>query len=801
MVGLAATLLGVGLAYRFRSARQGPSPTAPLNLPSGVDQQVSGFTFTRSDQERQLFTIHAARTEATKAGRTTVLEDVVVEVFGRKSDRRDVLRTHRAEYNSRTGGFLSPGATQIELNPPSKPGPVDAKRSVWPVYLQTSGVSYRPQGSLLVTEDQVQFRLGLASGSARGMVYATKDSRVELNHDVRAEWRTPGSAGPAAFTASRLYYDKQTGKVELGGPLVFSRGVSRLTAASGIITLDSLNRLARADLDGSVRASDESGNGERARSATVLAGHLRGDFDPASTQLRTAVAEGGIKAEIRRGGAAGQSGVVGHGGVVEKTGSLASLEAENGEIVFGGVHSTPKMGDVAGNIRLTLVSSQVAGSSAPETKVLSARQLDFSFRPDGQSVDKAQTVGEGKLTLLPQDPKQGEREITAGQFVMAFDDMSRLTNLAGRPGARLKFHPPPGTPPGIGERESSSEAFEARLNPSTEALEAFEQTGQFAFTDGERQASAARAQYSPGLQLLTLTGHPQMWDEATRTKSERVMLHLDTGSVEGIGKVEATHIEPGDPTPQVAPQVATRAAPQAPRAGGLGAGSDPSAVAGASSTHVLADRVRAEKSGHLVHYEGHVRAWHGADVIESASLDYHGNERRLSSGSSVFTSHLAPSSRPVARPAASPVGGSARASAPGIRPLTIRADHLEFFDEGRKADYRGNVELETESTTMRSDRMDVYFSPAPTVGGSQVEHVVAEGHVRVDQPQRRATGDHADYEATAGKIVLKGGPPSLYDEEKGFTTGQSLTFFIHDDRLSVDGGAESPTLSKGRVAQ
>ena len=78
---------------------------------------------------------------------------------------------------------------------------------------------------------------------------------------------------------------------------------------------------------------------------------------------------------------------------------------------------------------------------------------------------------------------------------------------------------------------------------------------------------------------------------------------------------------------------------------------------------------------------------------------------------------------------------------------------------------------------------------------------MAEGHVVVVQPGRRATGEHGEYLAGPGKIVLTGGPPSIHDVEKGFTTGQRLTVFVHDDRLLVDGGDGSPSLSQHRVAQ
>ena len=102
---------------------------------------------------------------------------------------------------------------------------------------------------------------------------------------------------------------------------------------------------------------------------------------------------------------------------------------------------------------------------------------------------------------------------------------------------------------------------------------------------------------------------------------------------------------------------------------------------------------------------------------------------------------------------------------------------------------------------MEAERLDVYFAAAPSAEESEVERAVAEGRVTVVQPGRRAAGEHGEYFAREGRIVLTGGPPSVYDAEKGFTTGRRLTFYIHDDRLQVDGGDKSPTLSRHRIAQ
>jgi len=186
-----------------------------------------------------------------------------------------------------------------------------------------------------------------------------------------------------------------------------------------------------------------------------------------------------------------------------------------------------------------------------------------------------------------------------------------------------------------------------------------------------------------------------------------------------------------------------------------------------------------------------VRAWRGTDVVESTALEILRAERRVSSGSQVLTSHL--------QPAAAVGEASVKTNKPQARPATIRADHLEYSDQGRKATYRGHVRLQTENTTLEAERLDAFFTESGKT--TELDRAIADGNVKVTQPGRRATGHHAQYFSADGKIVLSGGPPSIYDAGKGFTSGQSLTFYSHDDRLLVSGGEESTTISRHRIGQ
>jgi lipopolysaccharide export system protein LptA len=93
-------------------------------------------------------------------------------------------------------------------------------------------------------------------------------------------------------------------------------------------------------------------------------------------------------------------------------------------------------------------------------------------------------------------------------------------------------------------------------------------------------------------------------------------------------------------------------------------------------------------------------------------------------------------------------------------------------------------------------------SGASSVGmPGQVEKITAESEVVITEPTRRATGDRLVYTAADDKSVLTGGPPSIFDAEHGKITGDSLTFYRHDDRVLVEGRSTSPAVTRTQVAR
>jgi lipopolysaccharide export system protein LptA len=742
---LCLTVVVIALAYWWSNRGEERLLVAPRTLPKEVNQQLSGYTFTRSDEGRQVFTIHAARTVAFGEGGATVLEDVYVEVFGKTGQRRDILRTRSCEYNAKSGDLFSAGKVEIELNAPPEGTKGMVDRSV---HLETSKLSFQQKGSLVTSAEPVQFRIGPVSGSALGMAYATREGWLELKNNVNAE--VPLHAGeepspPLHLTAARARYEKEQGEIELGGPVEFSQEGRRVVADQGTVYLDRENHIRRAVLEEGVRVSESSQGG----ALQGAADRLQAEFDPPSGELRQVVAEGAVTVSSRR------------------DASVGHLEAQQVEVNFEGEPPRAQRGAASGAVRLSFDSPRNPGQAAvtagdlpPGRRELTAAEVEFTFQPQGHSLAEAQTVGAGKLVLVPFDPQVGQRVVSAGQFVMAFGPRNGLQGIRGDFGTEIDFFPPPGA----GKEEparSTAKHLEATFDPGTQELRTIRQFQDFRFREGDRQGTAQEAWYSSSGETLILTGAPQLRDATTRVQADRIELNLRTDTAEGIGSVRSAHFEDAASHPE--------------------------------PTNVLADRVVAMRKSEYLHYEGHVRAWRGADVVESSALDVYRRERRVSSGVGVRTSFL--------QPAPPDSGATPAKSKIENRPVTIQADRLEYLDQGRKASYRGNVRLLSEDTTLEADRVDVYFRGESGGRGAEVERAVAEGHVRVRQPARLATGDHAEYFAAEGKILLTGGPPTLRDEQRGFTTGQRLTFFIRDDTLLVDGGDESRTVSKHRITE
>jgi lipopolysaccharide export system protein LptA len=291
--------------------------------------------------------------------------------------------------------------------------------------------------------------------------------------------------------------------------------------------------------------------------------------------------------------------------------------------------------------------------------------------------------------------------------------------------------------------------------------------------DGAQKAWAQRGEYTTADQMLVLTGSPRAVNTGMTTTAQTLRMNRATGDAFAEGNVKSTYSD-------------LKAQPD----GGMLASSDP--------IHVTSRSMTAHRASSSAVYTGDARLWQNANVVEAPTLQFDRDRRSL-----IATGTLA---QPVSTVLVQ-VDKSGK-----VTPVHITSARLNYTDTERKVFLDGGVTAKGAEATMTGQQMTVFLLPrsqspagkAPAPNSAmpgQIDRIIAEKSVVVTEPARHATGDRLVYTSADDKFVLTGGPPSIFDAERGKITGDSLTFFRHDDRVLVEGKETSPTVTKTQVAR
>jgi lipopolysaccharide export system protein LptA len=239
-------------------------------------------------------------------------------------------------------------------------------------------------------------------------------------------------------------------------------------------------------------------------------------------------------------------------------------------------------------------------------------------------------------------------------------------------------------------------------------------------------------------------------------------------------------------------------------------------LASASPIHVTAAEMTAHNSLAIALYEGNARLWQDANIVEAPTIQFDRDQRSLiaqgTEAQPVSTVLVQAMLSPEGGPKESKTRTKSREKSGESSPIAISAARLTYADSDRHVHYEGGVLAKGSLFTASAATMDAFLLPRSQTTGSkqlgshltgsgQLDRMVADGNVIVQQPGRRAEGNHLVYTAATDKFVLTGGPPSIFDAERGKITGVSLTFFRADDRVLVEGEASTPVVTQTRVAK
>jgi lipopolysaccharide export system protein LptA len=410
---------------------------------------------------------------------------------------------------------------------------------------------------------------------------------------------------------------------------------------------------------------------------------------------------------------------------------------------------------------------------------LIADQVDLFTSPAG-ALSKAITRGAARIEVLPaqntaQQPSPGgdgsqpggKTIITAKVFQASFDANSRIKTLHGEPDAKIVS-----TAGGRPDRVSTSRTLNITFTPGStkSGIESALQQGGVHMMEGDREAFAQTARYTPADDVLVLSGSPRVDDPGMLTTARIIRMNRASGDAIAEDDVKTTYTE-------------LKEQPQ----GALLASGDP--------IHVTARTMIARRATGTAHYSGSARLWQAANIVQAHDIEFKRENRSMQATGT--------SARPVTTVLVQ------RDKTGRVTPVNITSSRLTYSDTERVARFEGGVLMKTAEGTLTSERLDAFLLPRTEQanvklpsGASQLHHAVAQGRVELHQPGRQAQGERLVYTAAESKYVLTGTKlkqPTLADVTHGTVIGDSLTFYSRDDRVVIGSATSAPTVTQTRV--
>ncbi len=747
VLALAAVAVVAGFYLRARYEMRGALKNLPGKLGVEIQQTSEGFSLSKSEGGRTLFTIRASKATQFKGGGRAELHDVDITVYGRKSDRFDQIYGDDFAYDPRAGTVVSQGEVQIELEGNAEGGTLDdqalprATRN--PIHLRTEGLTFNQHTGLAETAGVIDFRVPQATGTAHGATYDSKNNELTLHSaiDIRTEGQrsTRIQARHGTITKTPRVFTLESAEL--------SDEQSTVLADHATLDLAADNSIQQVNAVGNVRLSEAGGMQLRSPQGELTLG--------AKNMVEAALFSGGVDFESPKEAVSGHAGQVRMSFVQE----TAKQKNERG--------SPAQLKSIEASQGATLHQAAREGSKNPQDLAMSSDAMTFDLS-NGRLFSSAQTEGPGQLIISPSGAQSGGEQtaIDAQHFAAEFGDDNRLRTLHGTGGVRVDNHVP-----GQPDKISTSATMVANFTPAGEISQVV-QEGDFRFREGQvsksepggRTSTAERGIYSASDDSLTLLGNPRMVDGGTTVTADSIRLLRRSGEMFAQGNVKTTYSEL-----TVQPS------------GALLATADP--------IHVTAHAMDARQSSGVAHYSGAARLWQGPNIVEAPTIDFDQRARTI----------VAQGDRK--RPVSSvflQVGQKGKAST-----MVVTAPRLSYADSERQARYSGGVTARGDDWVMTASRADVFLNAASasrTGGPSQLDHITANGGVVVQQQERRAEGEKLLYTAATQSWVMTGGSPMLSDPVNGTVHGDSLTFYSRDDRVVVEGDGSARAVTHTHVS-
>jgi lipopolysaccharide export system protein LptA len=107
--------------------------------------------------------------------------------------------------------------------------------------------------------------------------------------------------------------------------------------------------------------------------------------------------------------------------------------------------------------------------------------------------------------------------------------------------------------------------------------------------------------------------------------------------------------------------------------------------------------------------------------------------------------------------------------------------------------YEKGVDIRQGADRIVAEIASVYLNEK-----NEVSQTIAENNVVITQPNRKAVGDYAQYDATDETVLLRGNPARIDDSENGSSQGGEVMVYLRENRVVGEGKTKQNTAGRIR---
>ena len=663
-----------------------------------------------------------------------------LQLFHENGEKSDLIRSEKAQFDTAAKSLYSDGEVDIIMGVPDGQPPTGRL-----LRIHGSGMRFASDTGKATTDRPVTFGFDRGSGSAVGAEYDPSTRELQLHSKVILDWRgkTP-DAKPMHVEADQAIYTEHDSKVVLFPVSRFTRDTLHMEGGRSDVQLDKgAIRFARMQMARGIH--DDPG-----RKVEYAADELNLNFDDGMV-IRTI--DGHDHAQL----------------ISTSDTARTTVNSDRLDMDFetAGKESTLKTVVATGKSVVQATPLPRPGMQPGDTRVLRSDVVRLAMRPGGKEIEHVETDGPGKLEFLPAQPDQPKRSMQGDRIWVTYGKENRIQSVRSINATTVTERPPkaPKTTPTVTRTQSKD--ILATFDPNTGEMVRLEQTTNFQYEEGDRRARGDKATLDQSKDLMTLDGAARIWDPTGSVNADRIVMNQKSGDYTADGHVSSTR--------------------QPDRKGASSA-----MLSNSEVMQAVADRMVSTGDNKHIHYEGHARAWQGANRVDADRIEID-RDRRVMEAHGKVISQFADKAQETSQDKKSKSKGPA---APVF--TVIRATDLVYTEATRVAVYQGGVVLTRPALTVNSRELQAFLKPADS--DSSLDKALADGAVKIVSVSttgkttrtRTGTSEHAEYYADDQKVILQKGQPLLVDSVKGNATGQQLTWWANNDRLLVEGEANKP---------